>query len=127
MISDTTVHHFIRSWQQACFGDQQVWPSISPIARIVEYLTRIDPSPISPPEITDGEVMAQIVTAMSYDHLDLYLCFIARYLAVIEGQRQPKMRYVDRASALGVTRDQFNSRCQKGFEYCHKELDKRLH
>ena len=71
--------------------------------------------------------MANIVTQMSKDQLDAYICFIAFHLAVIDGARQPKMRYADRARALNVTRDQFNYRTKQGFLYCQRELNERLH
>ena len=128
MISETVVNEFIRAWKQATFGDRPAWPSSSPIARIVEYLTRIDPSPLTSPEVlTDGEVLANIVKRMSEDDYQAYEAFIARHLAVIRGCREPKMKFTDRARAMGVSRDQFNRREKRGFVYCWRALDERLH
>jgi len=126
VISDTVVYDFIRAWKRSVFSYHQGWPSESILAKIVEYLTRLDASPIQAPEMTDGEVLADIVREMSNEDLEVYLCFIAYHLAVINGERKPKMRYVDRACALGVTRDQFNYRNKQGFLYCRKRLDEYL-
>ena len=86
-------------------------------------MTRLDPSYVHTAEITDGDLVALIVSRMREELPDIHSAFIAYYLHVVDGQRHPKKRMKDLAGMMGIAPRTLRSRRLQGFEYVKNQLD----
>ena len=116
----------IRSWKRSYSGHIQAWPSESIIAKVVEYMVRLDPTYTHTSKVSDGEMVAHIVSNMREDIPDAHQAFIAIHLRLVDGKRHPKSRDYQLAKMLGIAPRTLRARQKRGFEYVRDGLDKAL-
>lgn len=122
LIGDQSVDQFIKAWQRSCLGNSNGWPSESVIAKIVKYLTRLDPSWVHTTDISDGDMMAAIVAQMRRDLPEIYIAFVAYYLHLVNGQRYPKKRLNELSGMIGIAPRTLRKRRVQGYEYAREQL-----
>lgn len=127
MTGDQAVNSFIRSWKRSYLGHINAWPSESIIAKIVQYAIRLDPTYTHANSISDGEVMAQIVSRMRKSCPNDHQAFVAFHLRLVDGRRYPKCRDYQLAKMLDITPKTFRARRDRAFEFARIELESVLH
>ena len=126
LIGKTAVDSYIRAWKQSYLGHVPAWPAESIMAKIVEYMTRLDPSRTHTDKISDGELVANIVADMRYENPTAHVAFIARHLRVVDGKRYPKSRDYQLAQMLNIKPRTFRAHHSAGYAFVREKLDESL-